>query len=373
MPRAILFVLLVIGSSQVYGQYFIELPESICKDLREFKEFQYDRSAVKKAEKLLRRGMNAFFKRLDLEEAEDSLEELKELWKSEGASLVYAGLAKRVMRGLIVLARVFHLKKDSEGFLSVVHLLSHDFSSLFERDPFVSPDIAAKFHKPSTVQVEVKNPDSCRSYIDGVPVVRERADVIPGEHNLLVVCNGGSWIRTVKIREGFVLRFSPSLARIFTNSEDCFAKAVTEKEISSICSSARFMEPSMKLCRVNSGKWVWKEGEWVNTERGKRAFSVRRIKHVRVLPIVLSCVGIAALGAGVTFNLLANATTEKINEGKRLIEKRRKYIIGSWAGYATGAVSLITAGVLWGIQGFTYESTVKVLPQPTGISLMGSF
>ncbi len=105
---------------------------------------------------------------------------------------------------------------------------------------------------------------------------------------------------------------------------------------------------------------------------------------LRVAGIVTAAVGVAAFGAGVAFNVLANNTAgdmESTLDGYAAKKSTRDgYVALAWVGYGVGAACVVTGAVLYGI-GLKARSTsaTNVAFVPTfgsgqaGAALVGAF
>jgi hypothetical protein len=100
--------------------------------------------------------------------------------------------------------------------------------------------------------------------------------------------------------------------------------------------------------------------------------------------IVTAAIGVAALGAGVAFNVLANNTAgdmESTLDGYADKKSTRdKYVTLAWAGYGAGAACVVVGAVLYGIglkAGSTSSAKVAFVPRfgagQAGAALVGAF
>ena len=105
---------------------------------------------------------------------------------------------------------------------------------------------------------------------------------------------------------------------------------------------------------------------------------------LRVAGIVTAAIGVAALGAGVVFNVLANNTAgdmESVLDGYAAKKSTRdRYVALTWVGYGVGAACVATGAVLYGIglkAGSTSSTNVAFVPTlgagQAGAALVGSF
>jgi hypothetical protein len=105
---------------------------------------------------------------------------------------------------------------------------------------------------------------------------------------------------------------------------------------------------------------------------------------LRVAGIVSAAIGVAALGAGVAFNVLANNTVgdmESTLDGYAAKKSTRDgYVALAWVGYGVGAACVVTGAVLYGIglkAGATSSTNVAFLPTfgagQAGAALVGAF
>jgi hypothetical protein len=105
---------------------------------------------------------------------------------------------------------------------------------------------------------------------------------------------------------------------------------------------------------------------------------------LRVAGIVTAVFGLAAAGAGIGFNVLANNTVGDIEStlngyaGKK--SDHDKYVTLSWVGYGVGAACLVTGAVLYGIglKARSSSSTEVALvpavgPGHAGVAFTGAF
>jgi tetratricopeptide (TPR) repeat protein len=105
---------------------------------------------------------------------------------------------------------------------------------------------------------------------------------------------------------------------------------------------------------------------------------------LRMAGIVTAAIGVAALGAGVAFNVLANNTAgdmESTLDGYATKKSTRDgYVALAWVGYGAGAACVVAGAVLYGIgrrTGSTSSTNVAFVPTfgsgQAGAALVGAF
>ena len=105
---------------------------------------------------------------------------------------------------------------------------------------------------------------------------------------------------------------------------------------------------------------------------------------LRVAGIATAAIGVAALGAGVAFNVLANNTAGDIEstlDGYAAKKSTRdSYVTLAWVGYGVGAACVVAGAVLYGIGlrvGSTSSTNVAFVPAfgagQAGAALVGAF
>jgi tetratricopeptide (TPR) repeat protein len=104
---------------------------------------------------------------------------------------------------------------------------------------------------------------------------------------------------------------------------------------------------------------------------------------LRIGGIVVASFGVAAAGAGVLFNVMANRTVNdmyKASDGYTKESNRKTYETLSWVGYGVGAACVVTGAILYGV-GLSAKSSrsddVALLPMVgpdrAGALLIGAF
>jgi len=105
---------------------------------------------------------------------------------------------------------------------------------------------------------------------------------------------------------------------------------------------------------------------------------------LRIAGIVTAVFGLAAAGAGVGFNVLANNTVGDMESTRNGYAAKKsdhdKYVTLSWVGYGVGAACLVTGAVLYGIglKARSSSSTEVALvpavgPGQAGVAFTGAF
>jgi hypothetical protein len=104
---------------------------------------------------------------------------------------------------------------------------------------------------------------------------------------------------------------------------------------------------------------------------------------LRIGGIVVASVGVAAVVAGVLFNLKANSAVDSmytVKDGYTKDSERKTYTTLAWVGYGVGAASVVTGAILYGV-GLkakpTSEIRVALIPtfgtNEAGAALTGAF
>ena len=357
--------LLLLIPSLVSAQEIIRLPKRLCE--------VFDHSLSVRPVSIrakVDRAVASFFREFNAKEAVDLLEDLPKVWYRFGGQLIPRPQEMEALRkGLVLLGRAYVLSNQKQKAQQVLGLATMLFGDSIKREGFFSPDLGPLIPKP-TLEVWLKvilPKEDCRFKVDGKDPASNPLRVSKGVHWITVSCpEAPLWIERVEVTGPVELKTDPYILSVATLTSGCRATLKDPKKafesLGLILGKDRFVTESGNTWTKRNGQW----GRLVPHHLSVRTkVAPRRVAKVRVLPIVAAGIAVAALGAGVTFNWLANSTTERINSGEPLVDRRKAYVIAGWASYGISAASALAAGILWGIGGFTH---VVVVPSTTGVS-----
>jgi tetratricopeptide (TPR) repeat protein len=88
------------------------------------------------------------------------------------------------------------------------------------------------------------------------------------------------------------------------------------------------------------------------TQPAPQAVATSSGAGLRIGGIVVASFGVAAAGAGILFNVMANSTVSdmyKTSDGYTKESDRKTYATLAWVGYGVGAASVVTGAILYGV------------------------